>query len=214
MEDLALLLFISFGSPLFMVLFICKPETRTRLIFLLFGMGVTVLCGRIESAAVTLLKQDRKAFTYNLAPLIEETMKAVPILIYAFLFKPKKRILLECSVLVGIGFAILENACYFCGEMVRPSVADAFIRGFGTGLMHGVCTLAVGYGMTFVRIRRKLFYTGSVALLSAAVIFHSIYNTLVQSRQMIFGVLLPLLAFLPLFFLLDRNCPDGPEKIF
>ena len=33
-----------------------------------------------------------------------------------------------------------------------PAV-NALIRGFGAGMMHGVCALAVGDGMTFVHTR-------------------------------------------------------------
>ena len=85
------------------------------------------------------------------------------------------------------------------------SVANVLIRGFGAGMMHGVCTLAVGYGMTFVHTRRKLFYTGTVALLAVAMIYHSVYNTLVQSQHQLVGFLLPVITFIPVLALLNKT---------
>ena len=108
-------------------------------------------------------------------------------------------------MLVGVGFAVLENAFILGGAASTVSVTNALIRGFGAGMMHGVCTLAVGYGMTFVHTRRKLFYTGTTALLCVAIIYHSVYNTLVQSAHSLLGFLLPVLTFVPVLILLNKT---------
>ena len=71
-------------------------------------------------------------------------------------------------------------------------------------MMHCVCTITVGYGISFVHIRRKLFYTGTVGLLSAAIIYHSVYNTLVQSDYQLYGLALPVITFLLVLLLLDK----------
>lgn len=79
------------------------------------------------------------------------------------------------------------------------------IRGFGAGLVHGICTVSVGYGISYVRKQRKLFSVGTYALLSAAVIYHAIYNLLVQSRWSYVGILLPLCTYIPAVLLLRRS---------
>ncbi len=205
MGNLNLILFISFAAPLLMTLFVCKEKARTLLAFLFIGTVVCLFCGEFSAVMIRLLPFERKYFTSNFTPLFEEVCKALPILVYAFLFKPKKRTLLECSVLVGVGFAVLENAFILGGAASIVSLGTALVRGFGAGMMHGVCTLAVGYGMTFVHTRRKLFYTGTTALLSVAVIYHAIYNTLVQSEHQSVGFLLPVLTFIPVLFLLGKT---------
>ena len=205
MGNLSLNLFISFAAPLLMTLFVCKGKTRTLLTFLLVGMVVCLFCGEFSAIIMRMLPFDRRYFTSNFTPLFEEVFKALPILFYAFMFKPKKRILLECSILVGVGFAVLENAFILGGAASSVSVTNALIRGFGAGMMHGLCTLAVGYGLTFVHTRRKLFYTGSVSLMSVAVIYHSVYNTLVQSPHQLAGFLLPLITFAPVPVLLKKT---------
>ena len=205
MGNLSLILFISFAAPLLMTLFVCKGKARTLLLFLFLGTVVCLFCGEFSVIIMKKLPFDEKYYTSNFTPLFEEVFKALPILVYAFLYKPKKKTLLECSILVGVGFAMLENAFILGGASDSVSVINALIRGFGAGMMHGVCTLAVGYGMTFVHTRRKLFYTGTTALLSVAVIYHSVYNTLVQSNRQLVGFVLPVITFIPIVIILNRT---------
>ena len=205
MGNLSLILFISFAAPLIMTLFVCKGKERTLLLFLFLGTVVGLFCGEINTIIMNNLTFDSRYYTSNITPVTEEVFKAVPILVYAFLYKPKKKILLECSVLVGVGFAMLENAFILGSAASYVSVVNALVRGFGAGMMHGICTLAVGYGMTFVHTKRKLFYTGTMALLTAAAIYHSIYNALVQSSHQIAGFILPLLTFIPIIILLRKT---------
>lgn len=205
MGNLSLMLFISFVAPLVMALFICKDDSRTSLMFLLIGIVVCLFCGELNTIVMNALQLDVRYFTCNFSPLIEELFKALPILVFAFLCKPNKRVLLECAVLVGVGFAILENAHYLAADPEGFTIMNAVIRGCGCGVMHGICTLLVGYGMTFVYTRRKLFYTGTTALLALAVVMHSIYNTLVQSDHAFVGFILPTLVFIPLLYLLYRS---------
>ncbi|MBQ0084069.1 MAG: PrsW family intramembrane metalloprotease [Clostridiales bacterium] len=205
MGNLNLILFISFAAPLLMTLFVCKGKARTLLFFLFIGMVVCLFCGEFSAFIMKMLPFDRQYYTSNFTPFFEEVFKALPILVYAFMYKPKKRTLLECSILVGVGFAMLENAFILGSAAATVSVVNALIRGFGAGMMHGVCTLAIGYGMTFVHTRRKLFYTGTVALLAVAMIYHSLYNTIVQSSHQLVGFLLPVITFIPVLVLLNKT---------
>ena len=197
MDDMILNLLIGFAAPLTMVLLICKGDTRRLLMFLLFGMAVCYGTSWVNYFARIGLGLEKGVSASSTAPMVEELMKAIPILLYAFICKPKRRALLECSAMVGVGFAILENAAYFLGGV---SLLSALTRGFGAGMLHCVCTITVGYGISFVHVKRKLFYTGTVGLLSAAIIWHSVYNTLVQSDYPLIGLALPMLTFLPILY--------------
>ena len=79
------------------------------------------------------------------------------------------------------------------------TVGWAIIRGFSTALMHGVCTAVVGYGISYVRKRKKLFYCGTFALLAATSIYHGIFNMLVLSEYKHFGFILPGITYIPIF---------------
>jgi hypothetical protein len=74
---------------------------------------------------------------------------------------------------------------------------NAIIRAFGAGLMHGMCTLLIGAGIAFVRKKRKLFAVGTFGLLSTAIVYHGIYNILIQSEYSIVGAFLPIATYIP-----------------
>jgi RsiW-degrading membrane proteinase PrsW (M82 family) len=76
---------------------------------------------------------------------------------------------------------------------------NAIIRAFGAGLMHGMCTLLVGVGISFVKKKSKLFAVGTFGLLSTAIVYHGIYNIWIQSEFSIVGALLPIATYIPFF---------------
>ena len=118
---------------------------------------------------------------------------------FAVVISDKREKLFTASMATGIGFAIMENAYYLIVNYETFSIVSALVRGFGTGLMHGMCTLLVGFGISFIRKKRKLFAVGTFALLSTAITYHSIFNMLIQSKYHIAGALLPLITYLPFF---------------
>lgn len=204
MANLNLILFIAISAPIAMMLFVFKGNSRTVLSFLMIGIFTCLFSGITNGTILAYGSFDQYYLTLNVTPIVEEITKGLPILFFAFLFKPKKQLLLECALAVGVGFAILENA-YILGSSEGVSVLMAVIRGFGAGMMHGICTLCVGYGMSFVHTKRKLFYTGTFALLTVAILYHSIYNALIQSQFTVVGMLLPIVTFFPILITLERK---------
>ena len=93
---------------------------------------------------------------------------------------------------------MLENAFYMLTSN-SFNMFDGIIRAFGAGLMHGMCTLLVGVGISFVKKKRKLFAVGTFGLLSTAIVYHGIYNILIQSEYSIIGALLPIATYIPFF---------------
>ena len=205
MGNLNLILFISFALPLIMSFFVCKSRVRAANIFLFIGMCVCLFCGELSAVAMQTLPYDRTFFASNIGPFFEELFKALPILVYVFVYKPERRTLYECAVMDGIGFAVLENAFILGSSAATVSLVDALMRGLGAGIMHGLCTLAVGYGMSFVHTRRKLFRAGTVAMLAVATIYHATYNTIVQSPHLWMGVLLPVVTLVPVLLLMSKT---------
>ena len=134
--------------------------------------------------------------TIIVTPIAEEILKALPILVYATVLSAKKEKLFTASMAVGIGFAVLENAFYLLNDS-SFNMIDAIIRAFGAGLMHGMCTLLVGVGISFAKKKSKIFVVGTFALLSTAITYHGIYNMLVQSDFEIIGYLLPTATYIP-----------------
>jgi RsiW-degrading membrane proteinase PrsW (M82 family) len=138
--------------------------------------------------------------TTSVTPIVEEVVKAFPVLLYAFLFSDDRQELMSLAVAVGIGFAVLESSYILVGNGGTFSLFTAIVRGFGTGLMHGICTATVGIGMSYVHQKKKLFYTGSFALLIMAIIYHAIYNALVQSDFSYIGYFMPIVTYIPMVY--------------
>ena len=199
MGTLIYILFISIFFPLFLMMLLVEEKARFPIVFVMVGIFVSVFVSEINGVLLSMMNITRYDATITLAPITEELLKAFPILFYAITISDKKEKLFTASMATGIGFAILENAYYLIVNYETFSIVSALVRGFGTGLMHGMCTLLVGFGISFIRKRSKLFVVGTFALLSAAITYHSMFNMLVQSKHPIFGALLPLVTYLPFF---------------
>lgn len=209
MENAHLMLFICLAAPLSMMFFVFKERARILAGFLLTGFLMCLLAGEVNGLIFQETELSVPFISVNIAPIVEEFLKALPVVFLAFLWKPKKQLLLECAIAVGVGFATMENTCLLYDHGSSLSAWILLARGFGAGMMHGVSTFAVGYSMTVISHDRKLSYTGTVAALSAAIIYHSVYNILVQSEMPLLGILLPILTYIPLIVILYRQRAAG-----
>ena len=199
MDSLIYILFISIFFPLFLMMLLVEGKARLPIIFVMVGIFISVFAAEVNGVLLSMLNITRYDATITLAPVTEELLKAFPILFYAVVVSDKKEKLFTASMATGIGFAILENAYYLIVNYETFSVLSALIRGFCTGLMHGMCTLLVGFGISFIRKRHKLFAVGTFALLSVAITYHAIFNMLIQSKYPVVGALLPMATYLPFF---------------
>ena len=199
MDSLIYILFISIFFPLFLMMLLVEEKARLPIIFVMVGIFISVFASEVNGVLLSMLNITRYDATITLAPVTEELLKSFPILFYAVVVSDKKEKLFTASMATGIGFAILENAYYLIVNYETFSVLSALIRGFCTGLMHGMCTLLVGFGISFIRKRHKLFAVGTFALLSVAITYHAIFNMLIQSKYPVVGALLPMATYLPFF---------------
>lgn len=214
MDKINLFLFIGIAVPLAMMLAVFSGKSRRSLFFLIIGLFVSLFTAELNALLISSTAyMPRKFYSVNVSPLVEETLKATPIFLYAFFLKPRKQVLLECSVALGVGFAILENTFVLVMESEQYNLLSALVRGFGAGIMHGFCSLLVGYGISFIKASKKLFCTGTVALLALASIYHSIYNALVQSAYEMAGFMLPGFTFILFFvFAMKRKPKEKPRE--
>ena len=194
MENLNLILFICLLIPMSMMLLIFKGHSRMLCVFLLAGMFMCVLSGEINGLLANLGQLDMQTVAMDIAPLVEELAKALPVVFVAFLLHPSRQKLAECALAIGVGFATLENVCVLI-DAGSISFGYALLRAIGAGMMHGICTLIVGLAMSAVITRKTVFFSGTMAALSIAVIYHSIYNMMISSRYLVIGSLLPLITF-------------------
>ena len=196
MDNMIYILFISISIPLFLMALLMEKKARLPISFMIIGIFVSVFASEVNGLLSKLLSMDTYSMTVIITPVSEELLKALPVLYYAIVISDKRERLFTASMAIGIGFALLENA-YFLLNSDNFTIIIAIIRAFGAGLMHGMCTLLVGVGISFVKKKRKLFAVGTFGLLSTAIVYHGIYNILIQSEFSTVGALLPIATYIP-----------------
>ena len=172
-------------------------------------LGEIMICGifaclfvsEINSIFLNVFNNDIFFVTTTITPVTEEIVKMLPILFFAIMASDDRSTLIPISFAVGVGFALLENVVILTQNVENVTILWALVRGFGSGLVHGICTVMVGWGVSYVKKRRKLFYCGTFALLSSAIIYHATYNLLVQSKYQYVGILLPIVTYIPVLLL-------------
>ncbi len=192
------LTFICLAVPLSMMMLLLPSKSRQVIGFMIIGSVMALCAGEYNSLIVDVFHMPIFQATVTYTPMIEELLKMLPVLFYATVVSDHRESLLSISMAVGIGFALLENSYVMLQNPNNVDFAFALGHGFGSALVHGICTAAIGYGLSFVKKKKKVFYTGTFGLYSVACIYHAIYNLLVQSDYQIGGLLLPILTYIPL----------------
>jgi RsiW-degrading membrane proteinase PrsW (M82 family) len=198
MDNIIYVLLVSVSVPILLMALLVEKRARLPVLYMLIGICISVLASEVNGILLKTLSMSRYDITIIVTPISEELLKAFPILYYAVVVSDRRERLFTASMSLGIGFAVLENAYYL---LISPdfNMLNAVIRAFGAGLMHGMCTLLVGVGISFVRKKRKTFVVGTFGLLSTAIVYHGIYNILIQSEYEIVGALLPIATYIPFF---------------
>lgn len=204
MDNLIYILFVSVFVPILLMAVLLEKKAREPITFVLIGIFLSVFAAEVNGLLRNVLPMSTFEITIIVTPITEEILKAAPILVYATALGARREKLFTAAMAVGIGFAVLENAFYMLND-VSFNMIDAVIRAFGAGLMHGMCTLLVGVGISFAKKRSKIFVVGTFALLSTAITYHGIYNMLVQSEFEVIGFLLPMTTYIPFFVWRIKN---------
>ena len=201
MDNLIYILLICVVAPMFLLLLMLKKRSKLIVGFMLVGIFTSLFSSELNTILLHALDNDALLLTTSVSPGTEEFFKALPILFYALVNSDRQDRIMPLSFALGIGFGMFENTVMLVQNVENVTIAWAIIRGFSTALMHGLCTLAVGYGICFVKKKKKLFVVGTFALLALASTYHGIFNMLVQSEYNYLGYILPAVTYIPVLFL-------------
>lgn len=187
--------FFCLAAP-FMVAVICVNRDRRRpLLFILAGMISCLFSSYISSFLAMIYKTDTLTAILEISPVVEEIMKLLPVLFFLLVFEPDKKEAAVESLLVAVGFATLENACYLIVNGADDAL-QLLIRGFSTGAMHVACGAITAIGLAGTWERLPLRIAGTLGTLCMAITWHGIYNILVSQTgaPAIIGYALPILT--------------------
>ncbi len=198
--------YICLAAPLLLAILCLREGTRRALVFLLAGMTACLLSAYVSTFLAEAAGVDVLTASYQIAPVVEEILKFLPLLFYLLVFEPKKKNAISGALLISVGFATFENVCfltsYGTSELLR-----LLIRGFGTGAMHVVCGMVVAVGLFFLWERTWLRAIGSFALLCFVIAFHAIFNVFVNQSGAVFWIesAVPLLLVLAYLLFLRKK---------
>ena len=171
-------IFLCMVSPL-LVAALCMGRRQLRFfLFCIAGMGVCLLSAYINTFLAAVCQADAFAAAVEIAPVVEEVMKLLPLAFYLLVFEPEGGKIKPAAVTVALAFATFENVCYLI-QNGAGSFSFIFFRGFGTGAMHVLCGMIVGGGLAYAWRRTWLKIAGTCGLLGAAITLHAIYNLLI-----------------------------------
>lgn len=197
MDHLIYILDICISAPLLLMMAVADRKTRWLLGSMVLGISISVLASEINALLRDALAAHVDMFhlTTSVTPVCEELLKALPLLFVALFITDDRRVLFSQAMAIGVGFAVMENTYILLQNVETASLFWALIRGFASGLMHAICTIFVGIGISLVHKRRKLFFCGTFALLVTATLYHSMFNMLIQSKAMYVGALIPIVTY-------------------
>lgn len=189
------IIFLCLTIPMLLMLPLLEKRSRYIVGFMLLGAVTALSAYEINTIVFPLTGMEARSFTEVIPPIIEELLKALPVLLYALLLDDDRKRVLPIAMAVGVGFAVLENTVILVDNLGAVTITWAAARGFSASLMHGLCTMVVGTGITYVNKQKKLFYTGTFGLLSIAITLHALFNLLIQSSYDYIGMSMPLVLY-------------------
>lgn len=161
-------IFLCMVSPL-LVAALCMGRRQLRFfLFCIAGMGVCLLSAYINTFLAAVYHADALAATAEIAPVVEEIMKLLPLAFYLLVFEPEGEKIKPTAITVALAFATFENVCYLI-QNGADRFSFIFFRGFGTGAMHVLCGIIVGAGLAYTWQRTWLKIAGTCGLLGAAI---------------------------------------------
>ena len=169
---------VCMAAPLLVALLLLRRKQRPLLLFCLAGMGMCLLAAYLNTFFAQFYAADALNAATQIAPVVEEMMKLLPLVFYLLVFEPEGDKIKAAAITIALSFATFENVCYLI-QNGADRFSFIFFRGFGTGAMHVLCGLIVGGGLAYTWQRTWLKIAGTCGLLGAAITLHAIYNLLI-----------------------------------
>ena len=190
-----------------------KKTVCRVLLFFLFGIAACIIAGEINTFIAAALGATEIESTLYFAPVAEEFLKGIPILIFFLAVRPGLKTLLLPAIACGAGFGVFETAAYTMAAGLGP--ADVVMRLFSTGLMHAITVAFFAASLWYVTQKgltcsRVISVLCGFGVAAGGITCHGCYNMLINSSGagQFFGYVLPVLAaaaFTALYIIWDKN---------
>lgn len=198
-------IYICLSAPVFIAAVCSRGRSRMLMIFMLAGMTMCLLSSYVSTFIASVQGMDLLTASLQTVPMIEETMKFLPILFLLLVFEPDRLEIADGMMMTAVGFATFENVCFLTNNGAEH-IFHLLVRGFGAGAMHVVCGFIVAIGLLYLWDRVWLRVAGTLGLIVVAMNVHSTYNLLVSQQGIpaFIGYLFPVLTGI-LILILGRD---------
>ena len=139
------------------------------------------LCLLIIISERSFLVPEQSVLKLELAPVVEETVKLIPIVFFLLVYEPPRGEITGEALMLAVGFATLENACFLIANGTQNTLR-LLLRGFSTGAMHVAGGALLSIVLTSLWDRLYLRIAGMLASLCLAITWHGIFNILVNQE--------------------------------
>ena len=161
-----------------------KKNICLILLFFLLGLFVCFIAGYVNSFIAGVLGISMVEQTVVTAPIAEECLKAVPVLLFFLLIRPDFKTLLSAAIAVGAGFGVLETIQYAIAGYSLP--AEILLRLFSTGIMHALTVSLFAASLWYVTqkgLTRSWFITVmcGFGIIAGGITLHGCFNMLINS---------------------------------
>lgn len=208
MDSMSYILFICIAVPLGMMLIPIEKKSRKIVASLLAGMFLCLFVSEVNGLLLRVTGNTMLYLTTNVTPVTEEFVKVLPVIYYAYFFSDDRKSVTTVAFATGVGFAMLENIIILMQHIETANILFALIRGFSTGLMHGITTVLVANFIPYIHKKKKLFLCGGICSFNLAVIFHAVFNLLVEADSVVanrIGYFLPISVYLVINVFVLKN---------
>ena len=136
-------IFLCLALPMLLSLLFTSGSPRRFTLFVVLGMATCLLSAYVSSFFMGRHQCSAVTTAIEIAPVCEEILKLLPLLLYFLIFEPDSHKLTPAAIGIAVGFATFENVCYLT-ENGAGSFVFLLIRGMSAGALHLVCGILTG----------------------------------------------------------------------
>ena len=206
-------IFIGMLIPLIFLIILLKGESRKMILFFTWGMVAFFLSLTASNILAARLQKSIFQLSVTWTPVIEELLKALPLLYFLFRRNNTEYPLVYFAMAAGIGFSIQENYLYLMSStsLGTSPVFYMILRSITTCLMHGVTTAIIGYGLTLIKKYEIMVAPLLFGLFSVVIILHALFNLYINSSVKLIGMIIPVFLYIAGLVLLHLQNDPKPD---
>lgn len=188
-------IFVLLAAPVVACLVLLSGRSRIMVSALLSGMVACLFSSYLSAFFAQWVGADPVGAAVEVAPVVEETLKLLPLLFFLLVFEPIPEIAELVTVFIAVGFATMESGFYIAEFSVSSPLYLA-LRGLSAAMMHLTCGVIMAYGLLHVWKRPWFKIAGTFGMLSLVIVYHGLYNLLIAagSSAQVVAVFFPLVT--------------------